>query len=59
MLHGMVYADLMTNPLVVPVKVLKVETKSLGEGVQACCFHPKQPWILLAGSDGEVLLYCN
>jgi hypothetical protein len=29
--HGRVYADLMTNPLIVPVKILK------GHKVRACC----------------------
>jgi len=58
-LHGMVYADLMTNPLVVPVRVLRAHKETRGHGVQACRFHPKQPWVLTAGADGDLLLFCD
>mmetsp|Transcript_6560 Transcript_6560/g.11694 ORF Transcript_6560/g.11694 Transcript_6560/m.11694 type:complete len:744 (+) Transcript_6560:142-2373(+) len=56
--HSMVYSDLMRNPLIVPVKVLRghqVVNKSLG----ALCmvFHPTQPWLFSAGADGNIHLF--
>lgn len=58
-LHGMVYSDLMTNPLVVPLKALKGDREKGGGGVQSCCFHPQQPWVVTATDSGDVLMYCN
>ncbi|PNW76993.1 hypothetical protein CHLRE_10g417950v5 [Chlamydomonas reinhardtii] len=58
--HGMVYADLLTNPLIVPVKILRGgHTVTASEGVADCAFHPTQPWIFTAGADSKILLYCN
>ncbi|KAL3697695.1 hypothetical protein R1sor_011771 [Riccia sorocarpa] len=53
--HGMVYSDLLQNPLIVPVKVLRGHTK----GIYSCEFHPKQPWLFTAGGDEVIRLYCN
>jgi ribosome biogenesis protein ERB1 len=60
--HAMVYDDLMKNPLVVPVKILRGhEITSTGGssklGVLACCWHPTQPWLFTAGADGKIFLY--
>ncbi|GIL57090.1 hypothetical protein Vafri_12368 [Volvox africanus] len=58
--HGMVYSDLLTNPLIVPVKILKGGHSVVrSEGVLDCAFHPNQPWIFTAGADAKILLYCN
>lgn len=57
--HGRVYADLMTNPLIVPVKILKGHKVVNSSGVLDCAFHPTQPWLFTAGADGDVLLWCN
>jgi len=58
--HGKVFSDLMTNPMIVPVKILKGHTKSKrGEGVSEVVFHPSQPWAFTGGADGNVHLYCN
>eukprot|EP01039_Chlorochromonas_danica_P007694 gene7694-8501_t len=55
--HGMVYNDLMRNPLLVPLKVLK-EHGVRGElGVTSIAFHPRQPWLFSAGADGVINLY--
>lgn len=52
--HGMVYSDLMQNPLIVPLKVLRNDkTVDLTD----CAFHPLQPWLLACGSDGRIRLY--
>ena len=57
--HSMVYDDLMTNPLIVPVKVLKGHAVTGGLGVLHCVFHPTQPWLFTAGADGLARLYTN
>ncbi|EEC11439.1 block of proliferation protein, putative [Ixodes scapularis] len=55
--HGMVYSDLMQNPLIVPVKVLRGHAISKGMGVLDCAFHPHQPWIVTAGADSTLRLF--
>uniref|UniRef100_A0A7S0RRE2 Ribosome biogenesis protein BOP1 homolog n=1 Tax=Chlamydomonas leiostraca TaxID=1034604 RepID=A0A7S0RRE2_9CHLO len=57
--HGMVYSDLVTNPLLVPLKVLRGHTITDYEGVTDCAWHPTQPWLFTAGADGTCCLYCN
>uniref|UniRef100_A0A8B9MEX5 Ribosome biogenesis protein BOP1 n=1 Tax=Accipiter nisus TaxID=211598 RepID=A0A8B9MEX5_9AVES len=55
--HGMVYNDLLQNPLLVPVKVLKGHVMTLDLGVLDVLFHPTQPWVFSSGADGTVRLY--
>ncbi|KAK9795607.1 hypothetical protein WJX73_008137 [Symbiochloris irregularis] len=55
--HGMVYQDLMTNPLIVPVKVLRDFQQSRQGGACDCKFHPTQPWIFVGGADGVTYLF--
>lgn len=55
--HGMVYSDLMQNPLIVPVKILRGHSTQKGMGVLDCAFHPHQPWVLTAGADGTLRLF--
>ncbi|RLN97770.1 hypothetical protein BBJ28_00021019 [Nothophytophthora sp. Chile5] len=38
--HAMVYSDLMKNPLIVPLKILRGHEVSGGLGVMALAFHP-------------------
>jgi len=58
--HGMVYNDLMQNPLVVPLKILKGHAKDAeGKGVMDICFHPHQPWVFSAGADSTIRLNTN
>lgn len=54
-----VYADLLTNPLIVPVKVLRGHTVTDSQGVLDVAFHPSQPWVFTAGADGYAALFCN
>ena len=49
---GMVYNDLLQNPLIVPVKKLTGHTKYDDFGVMAVSWHPTQPWLFSAGADG-------
>lgn len=55
--HGMVYNDLMQNPLIVPVKVLRGHSVIDGLGVLDCKFHPTQPWLFTAGADSMIRLF--
>lgn len=57
--HGMVYADLLTNPLIVPVKILRGHKRVDAEGVLDVKFHPKQPWIFTAGADSSICMFVN
>lgn len=57
--HGRVFADLMTNPMIVPVKILKGHARVESEGVTDVVFHPKQPWAFTAGADGKIFLHVN
>ncbi|XP_055943075.1 ribosome biogenesis protein bop1-like [Argiope bruennichi] len=49
--HGMVYSDLLQNPLIIPVKILKGHGMSLD-----CCFHPQRPWVFCS-SNNTIRLY--
>mmetsp|Transcript_19354 Transcript_19354/g.45234 ORF Transcript_19354/g.45234 Transcript_19354/m.45234 type:complete len:514 (-) Transcript_19354:36-1577(-) len=57
--HSMVYNDLMRNPLIIPVKILRGHNvdKSTKLGVLSVTFHPTQPWIFTAGADGRIFLF--
>ncbi|XP_039272736.1 ribosome biogenesis protein bop1-like [Styela clava] len=55
--HGMVYSDLLQNPLIVPVKVLKGHRVERNLGVLDCCFHPSQPWIFSSAADNTIRLF--
>lgn len=57
--HGMVYADLMTNPLIVPVKILRGHEMCDYAGVLDVAFHPTQPWLFTAGADTTICLFVN
>ena len=51
------FSDLLQNPLIVPVKVLRGHTATNSVGIMDCVFHPSQPWIFSAGADGTIRLY--
>ncbi|ORY07319.1 BOP1NT-domain-containing protein [Basidiobolus meristosporus CBS 931.73] len=55
--HGMVYNDLLQNPLVVPVKILRGHEVVDHLGVLDCEFHPTQPWIFSSGADSTLRLF--
>ena len=55
--HGRVYADLLTNPMIVPLKILKAHAVKDHLGVMNVAFHPTQPWLFSAGADGEIHLF--
>jgi len=55
--HGMVYNDLMQNPMIVPVKQLRGHTQYDDFGVMNIIWHPHQPWLFSAGADGYIKLW--
>ncbi|KAG4097015.1 BOP1NT domain-containing protein [Neocallimastix lanati (nom. inval.)] len=55
--HGMVYNDMLQNPLIVPVKIIKAHEITENLGVLNCEFHPIQPWIFTCGADTNIKLF--
>jgi len=55
--HGMVYNDLLQNPLIVPVKVLRGHKVARNVGVLDVCFHPTQPWVFSSAADKTIRLF--
>lgn len=55
--HGTVYDDLMKNPLLVPLKILKGHEVKNSLGVLATVWHPKEAWVFSAGADGTARLW--
>eukprot|EP01098_Paradermamoeba_levis_P003565 TRINITY_DN1607_c0_g1_i1.p1 TRINITY_DN1607_c0_g1~~TRINITY_DN1607_c0_g1_i1.p1 ORF type:complete len:462 (+),score=150.77 TRINITY_DN1607_c0_g1_i1:938-2323(+) len=55
--HGRVFNDLLSNPLIVPVKILRGHKVVNELGVLDCVFHPTQPWIFSAGADRTIRLF--
>ncbi|KAL1459878.1 hypothetical protein WDU94_011829 [Cyamophila willieti] len=55
--HGMIYSDLLQNPLVVPLKLLRHHRMKKDYGVFDVAFHPSQPWVFSCGADNRILLY--
>ncbi|KAK9234687.1 NUC169 domain-containing protein [Lipomyces kononenkoae] len=57
--HGTVYDDLLRNPLLVPLKVLKGHTVVQSLGVLKVEWHPKEAWLFSAGADGTAKLWTS
>ncbi|CAG4933037.1 unnamed protein product [Parnassius apollo] len=55
--HGMVYNDLLQNPLLVPLKQLRAPEPRGELCVLDVRFHPAQPWLLAAAADHSLRLY--
>ncbi|KAF9405528.1 hypothetical protein HW555_013776, partial [Spodoptera exigua] len=55
--HGMVYNDLLQNPLLVPLKQLRGGARAADLLVLDLRWHPTQPWLLAACADGTLRLY--
>ncbi|XP_070166286.1 ribosome biogenesis protein BOP1 homolog [Polyergus mexicanus] len=55
--HGMVYNDLLQNPLIVPLKRLCNHESYNDFGILDIMFHPIEPWIFSAGADSTIRMY--
>jgi len=57
--HSRVYHDLLTDPLIVPLKILRGgHAVADGLGVLAIEWLGGLPWLLSAGADGAVGVWC-
>lgn len=56
-LHSTIYNDLISNPLIVPLKVLRGHGVKEGLGVLDATWHPFLPWLITAGADGDARLW--
>lgn len=50
-------SDLLQNPLIVPVKVLRGHVVTHDLGVLDVTFHPTQPWVFSSGADATIRLF--
>lgn len=56
-MHATVYDDLMTNPLLVPLKKLTGHKVKESLGVLDVVWHPKEAWVFSCGADGVAKLW--
>lgn len=56
---AVVLQDLMTNPLIVPVKSLRGHSVIDFQGVLDVAFHPSQPWLFTGGADTNIFLFTD
>ncbi|TYJ51661.1 ribosome biogenesis protein ERB1 [Cryptococcus floricola] len=57
--HCTIYSDLMQNPLIVPLKILRGHKVIDGLGVLDLRWVAGKPWLVSSGADGEVRLWCS
>jgi ribosome biogenesis protein ERB1 len=57
--HARVHADLLADPLIVPLKILRGHALRDGLGVLAVQWVPRLPWIVSAGADGDVVVWMH
>lgn len=57
--HASIYSDLVTEPLIVPVKILRGHIIKDSLGVLQAKWHPKEPWIVSVGADGVARLWAT
>ncbi|KIY49569.1 BOP1NT-domain-containing protein [Fistulina hepatica ATCC 64428] len=57
--HARVFNDLMTDPLIVPLKILRGHDIAEGLGVLQLRWCHRQPWLVSAGADGAVGVWCS
>ncbi|XP_041981101.1 ribosome biogenesis protein BOP1 homolog [Aricia agestis] len=55
--HGMVYNDLLQNPLLVPLRQLPGPERRDDLCALDLRWHPTQPWLAAAGADATIRLY--
>ena len=57
--HARVYSDLLTDPRIVPLKILRGHEVCEGLGVLQVKWVPKQPWLVSTGADSTVAVWCH
>jgi ribosome biogenesis protein ERB1 len=56
--HARVYNDLMSDPLIVPLKILRGHAIEGGLGVLDMVWLHSRPWLVSAGADKDVAVWC-
>ncbi|KAF5393838.1 hypothetical protein D9757_000208 [Collybiopsis confluens] len=57
--HSRIYNDLMTDPLIVPLKILRGHEVHNGLGVLQIKWCNRHPWLVSGGADGAVNVWCS
>jgi ribosome biogenesis protein ERB1 len=57
--HAKIFNDLMTDPLIVPIKILRGHDVKEGLGVLQVKWCSRYPWLVSAGADGNVSVWCS
>ncbi|KAF8901704.1 BOP1NT-domain-containing protein [Gymnopilus junonius] len=57
--HSRVYNDLLTDPLIVPLKILRGHHVVDGLGVLQIRWCNKHPWLVSASADSSVAVWCS
>jgi WD40 repeat protein len=57
--HARVYSDLLTDPIIVPLKILRGHDIREGLGVLQVKWVPKQPWLVSTGADSTISVWCH
>ena len=56
--HGKVNDEELIDPVIVPLKLMKVNNNKNGNNIFTCAkFHPKQIWIFTGSEDGKIRLW--
>lgn len=55
--HARIFNDLLTNPVIVPLKILRGHTLNDGLGVLESLWCPGQPWLVSIGADGLAVVW--
>ena len=50
-------SDLLQNPTIVPLKMLRGHQRTDDFGLLDVLFHPTQPWLFTSGADATIRLY--
>jgi len=55
--HGMVKGDVMSDPLIVPLKILRGNNEIQFGCFSEIMFHPFEPWIFICGNDNNIVMF--
>ena len=50
---------MVTDPLLVPLRILKGHEVIDSLGILDLKWHPREPWLVSVGADGTARLWCN
>jgi len=56
-LHCTVYNDFLTDPLIVPLKIIHAHIPKDDFGIMQTVFHPVQPWVFTCAADHSIRMF--